>query len=214
MCNANFKKGDIALTLTCDDNHYPESREELIRWVKNYIRALKRLWVKSGQTKESFKYVYVISNHKGDGSGSKARPHVHMIISGMDRDAVEQKWKMGFANADRLQFTEGGIGGLAEYMARQAKSERSWSGSTNLTKPEAIVSDKAFSRSQVDRIVNDPGDGAYIEKLINTGRKQRWTFTDCRVEYDGRELFGSDVDSGEGMGISLLIRMRKEYYTR
>lgn len=214
LCNANFRKGDLALTLTCDDDHYPKDREELIRWVKNYIRALKRLWVKSGQTKESFKYVYVISNHKGDGSGSKARPHVHMIISGMDRDTVEQKWKMGFANADRLQFTEGGIGGLAEYMARQAKSERSWSGSTNLTRPEAIVSDKAFSRSQIDRIVNDPGDGAYIEKLINTGRKQRWTFTDCRVEYDGRELFGSDIDTGEGMGVSLLIRMRKEQYTR
>lgn len=213
LCNLNFRKGDIALTLTCDDDHYPESREELIKWVKNYIRRLKRLWEKSGGKKGCFKYVYVISNHAGDGSGSKARPHVHTIISGMDRDAVEEKWDKGYANADRLQFDENGIGGLAKYMTDQARSERSWSSSTNLLKPEPVVSDKAFTRTQIDRIVNDPGDGLYIEKLINTG-KTRWTFVDCHVEYDGRELFGSEIDTGEGMGVSLLIRARKESWQK
>lgn len=214
LCHANFGKGDLAVTLTCDDDHMPADRDELLKWLKNYIRALKRIWDKEHGSKEYMKYVYVISNHKGDGSDTKARPHIHMIISGMDRDLLESKWKKGFANSKRLQFNDGGIAGLAKYMTGQAKSERSWGSSLHLVKPEPIVSDKAIKKSQLEYIAQNPDDGRYIEKLVNKSHKTRWTFTDCSVEYDGRQLFGSDIDTGEGMGVSLLIRMRKEYFIR
>ena len=215
LCHANFGKGDLAVTLTCDDDHMPADRDELLKWLKNYIRTLKRIWDKEHGSKEYMKYVYVISNHKGDGSDTKARPHIHMIISGMDRDLLESKWKKGFANSKRLQFNEGGIAGLAKYMAGQAKNERSWGSSLHLVKPEPIVSDKAIKKSQLEYIAQNPDDGRYIEKLVNKSSKTRWTFTDCAVEYDGRQIFGRDIeDTGEGMGVSLLIRMRKEYFTR
>ena len=214
LVNSNFGRRDLTLELTFDDQHLPEDREEVLRAVKNYVRRLKRAWIKSGKDPEAFKYIYVISNHAGDGSGSTARPHVHMFLSGMDRDIVESKWGHGFVNADRLQLNEYGATGKALYMARQARSERSWGSSTNLVRPEPIISDRAITKRQMDRIVNDPSDGRYIEKLINEGRKHKWTFTDCLVELDGRELFGSDIDTGEGMGVSLLIRMRKESWMK
>ena len=186
----------------------------------------------TGRPKSEFKCVYVISNHKGDGSGSKARPHVHMIMTGgMDRDAVEEKWGNGFVNTKRLQFDEEGISGLSKYMAAQAKGEkgeRSWSGTKNLIKPEPVISDRSMTKRQMEKIAQDSDNGEFIkkqveyilqddqtadrvEKLINKGRRQKWVFTSCTVEYDGRQLFGSDVDTGEGMGYSLLIRMRREY---
>jgi hypothetical protein len=215
LCNANFDRGDIAVTLNCDENHLPADRKELTRWVNNFIKCLQREWKKKYADLAPFKYVYTLSNHKGDGSGSEARPHVHMIMSGgLDRDLIETKWKKGFANTKRLQWGEDGIAGLAEYMARQSASERSWSGSKNLIKPEPMVSDRALTRSQLERIINDPSDGAYIEKLINKGLKHKWTFTKCIVEKDGRELFGSDIDTGEGMGYSVLIYMRREWPSR
>ena len=218
LCNLNFGKGDIAVTLNCNEDNLPADRNEMLRWTRNYFECLKRAWRKKYGDLEPFKYVYVLSNHKGDGSGSEARPHVHIIMSGgLDRDLIEAKWKKGFANTKRLQFGEDGIAGLTEYMARQAREvpgARSWGASKNLLKPEPVVSDRALTKTQLDRIVNDPSDGAYIEKLINKGLRSKWTFTKCIVERDGRELFGSDIDTGEGMGYSILIYMRKEHPQR
>ena len=214
LCNNNFGPGDVAVTLTCDEDHLPKDEAEMRRWVRNYFSCLRRSWKKKYGDLEPFKYVYVESDHAGDGSGSKARPHVHIIMSGgLDRDLIESKWDKGFSNTKRLQFSEDGIAGLAEYMARQARStsgKRSWSCSKNLDKPEPLVSDKALTKNQLDRIVNDPSDGAYIEKLINRGRKDKYTFTRCEVELDGRQLYGADIDTGEGMGYSILIYMRRQ----
>lgn len=209
LCHANFSKSDIAVTLTCDNDHLPADRQELLKWLKNYLRSLRGVWRKTHEESDHFKYVYVISNHAGDGSGSKARPHIHLIMSGMDRDTVEAKWRKGHANTKRLQFDESGIAGLTNYMAAQAKSTRSWGSSLHLIKPEPVVSDKAITKTQMGAIAEDPSDGRYIERLVNKGRKHKWTFTDCTVEYDGRKLFGSEVDAGVGMGMSLLIRLRK-----
>jgi len=214
LCNNNFGPGDIAVTLTCDDDHLPKDEAEMKRWVRNYFSCLRRAWRKKYGDLEPLKYVYVESDHAGDGSGSQARPHVHIIMSGgLDRDLIESKWDKGFANTKRLQFSEDGIAGLAEYMARQARSKsgkRSWSCSKNLDKPEAVISDRALTKRQLERIVNDPSDGAYIEKLVNKGRKDKYTFTRCEVELDGRQLYGSDIDTGEGMGYSILIYMRRQ----
>ena len=209
LVNSNFGRKDLAVELTFDEEHLPADKEGVLRELKNYIKRLKRAWKKSGRDPGEFKYIYVISDSAGDGSGESVRLHVHMFVSGMDRDLLEDKWHNGYVNADRLQLNEYGATGKALYYARQGKGERSWGSSTNLIKPEPIVSDRAISKSQMERIINDPSDGRYIEKLFN-GKTHKWTFTDCLVELDGRELFGSDIDTGEGMGKSLLIRMRKE----
>ena len=174
ILHENFGRGDLALSLTFDEEHLPETE-----------------------------------------TGEVVRKHFHMIISGgLDRDEIESKWKYGFANADRLRFTETGIEKLANYVLNQACGKRRWKGSNNLVKPEPVVSDKAISRSDIEKIRRNPDDKEFIEKLINKGRKDKWILTKCEVTYDGRELFGSDIDTGEGMGISILIRAHKENWMR
>ena len=214
ILHKNFEKKDLALTLSFDEDNLPETEKDAHRLIGNFIRTLRRMWGKSFPDKP-FKYVYVFSEIAGDGSGEVVRKHFHMIITGgLDRDEIEKKWKYGFANADRLRFTETGIEKLANYMIDQACGKRRWKGSNNLIKPEAVVSDKAVTRADIERIRRDPEDREFIEKLINKGRKDKWILTKCEVTYDGRELFGSDVDTGEGMGIAILIRARKENWNK
>ena len=229
LVNSNFGRRDMTGELTVNDDHADVTREELIKEFKLFIERVRRLWKKQYGTKP-LKYIYVVSNHKGDDTDSKARPHIHFFISGgLDRDLIEKKWKWGFANIQRLQLNEYGVTGKALYMARQSKSKRSWGSSTNLTRPEPIVSDKAISKRQMEQIASYADDGSYIgatldhvikgnfeaaeyiEKITNRGGARKWIFTDCLVEYDGRQLSWMGEDTGEGMGYSLLIRMRLEY---
>lgn len=206
LVNLNFGIGDYSVDMTYDNQHLPTCRADIVRDVKNYIERIRRAHKK--RSSAPMKYIYVISNHKGDDTNSTARPHVHMIIGNVDRDIIEEKWTAGYANADRLQWDEYGVTGKALYIARQGRSERCWSSSTNLQKPEPLVSDRAISKSQMERIISDPSDGQFIAKLINKNNKTKYTFTDCLVEYDGRQLSIFD-DPGDGNGFSLLIRMRK-----
>ena len=209
ILHENFTKGDLALHLTFDDDNLPETEKDALRLIGNFIRVLKRLWAKSFPEKP-FKYIYVYSDIAGDGSGEVVRKHFHMVISGgLSREIMEDKWKYGFANADRLRFTETGIEKLANYMLDQACGKRRWKGSNNLIKPEPVVSDKAVSRTDIEKIRRNPDDTEFIERLINKGRKDKWILTKCEITFDGRELFGSDIDTGEGMGIAILIRARR-----
>lgn len=205
MVNSNFGKGDYTAELTYDNAHLPDSRDRILKDIKNYVKRMKRTCADPSK----MKYVYVISNNKSDGSAERARVHVHMFISGVDRDVIEDKWGKGYVNTDKLQMNEYGAAGKAAYMARQSKSERSWGSSQNLIKPEPIVSDKLLTRKHVEMMRRSPDDSHYFEKLINKGNKTRYIFTDCLVEYDGRDIT-SPIDSGFGNGFSLLIRMRKE----
>lgn len=208
ICNLNFKEGDFSIDLTYDDDHLPYDREQVLKDITNYVARVRREMKK--RSSEPVKYVYVISNHAGDDTGSKARPHIHMIFGNVDRDVIEDKWKAGFSNSDKLKFDEYGITGKALYMARQGKSKRCWGGSLGLKKPEPIVSDRTFTRGQVERIINDPGDGRFISKLINKNNKTKYVFTDCIVEHDGRQVGFFSEDPGDGLGFSVLIRMRRE----
>lgn len=208
LCNLNFTEGDYSVDATYDDAHLPANRDEALRDVRNYARRVRYEMAKRG--KEDVEFVYVISNHKGDDTGSKARCHIHMIFKGADRDVLEKKWKAGYCNTDKLRFSETGITGKALYMARQGKSKRCWGGSLGIKKPEPIVSDRTFTRGQVERIINDPGDGRFISKLINKNNKTKYVFTDCIVEHDGRQVGFFSEDPGDGLGFSVLIRMRRE----
>ena len=206
ITHLNFTRDDLALDLTFDNQHLPEGKEGVQKEVRNYIKRLRR-WRKANDMPD-LKYIYVISNR--DQEGRETRWHVHMFLSGMDRDIAEAKWGKGTANAGHLQFTETGVEGRVIYMMRQAdEGERRWCGSQNLLKPEAIISDHKVTRAKLDHMALAPDDRAYIEKIIN-GRKREWTLTDCSVECDGRQLTidGIPTDNGFG-GVSLLIRARR-----
>lgn len=189
----NFKKGDLFVDMSFDEEHLPENRDGVVREVRNFIARLRRYRKKHGLT--PLKYIYVVSN--SDQFGNKKRLHVHMIINQMDRDAVEQLWGKGYCDTDRLQFNEYGVTGKVLYMARQVKGERTWCCSQNLENPTPIVSDKAITRAKAEKMERNPEDRAFFEKLY-----PGWTFTDCLVEEMDEE--------GLKRAASFLIRMRKE----
>lgn len=217
IINENFGWGDFGVELTFDKEHLPNSKEEVRHELKNYFKRLRNGIKSQGGNPDEFKYVYVTSDRDGKDHSKITRLHVHLFMKGIDRDLIEDKWNAGYVNTDKLRCDETGLTGKAKYYSTQGmaddnleKNHRTWGKSNNVIVPQPVVSDRAITRYQMDRIINDPSDGAYVEKLVNAGRKTQWIFTDCKVERDGRELFGSDVDTGEGMGNSLFIRMRKD----
>ncbi len=169
----NFGKGDLFLDLTFDEENIPDSREGVQREVRNYIARLRR-WRKKNGLPE-LKYVYVISDVDKD--GNQTRLHVHMIINDMDRDVAEQKWNKGYANTDRLQFNEVGVTGKTVYMARQGKGTKTWVGSNNLEKPQALVSDRKIKPKHLEQMTRNPEDREFFERMY-----PGWVFTDCTIE--------------------------------
>lgn len=190
LVHLNFSEGDLYVDLTFDKDSLPDDRKGVQKEVRNYIARIKRYRKKNGLPE--LKYVYVISDVDED--GNKARYHTHMIMNAMDRDVAEEKWGKGYANADRLQFTETGVTGKVLYIARQGKGEKTWSGSTNLKKPEPKVTDRKIKPKHMERMKRNPEDRAFFEKLY-----PGWTFTDCTVE--------DSQDRVNGTGF--YIRMRK-----
>lgn len=193
LIHNNFEEGKtLLLDLTWENGKLPQTRNEALREIRNFIARIRRYRKKMGL--DELKYVYVLSNM--DNMERKTRYHVHMIINDMDRDAVERLWKKGRCNSDRAQFDECGLTGRVLYMKRQTKGERSWGSSTNLKKPEAVISDNAVRYAHAVAMENNPEDRAFFEK-----KYPGWVFTDCTVERENEE--------GLGLGPRFFIRMRK-----
>ena len=122
LANLNFGEGDYALHLTYAET--PESAEDAVRLVRNYIRRINRRRKKAGL--ESCRYL--LTTERGKKSG---RIHHHLIISGgLSRDEMEEVWGRGRANCLRLQFDrDSGITGLSMYITKDRAMYKRWSGS-------------------------------------------------------------------------------------
>ena len=158
MIHANFRKGDYALHLTYTTDQLPETPEAFERDVRNLMARLRRLYAREGR---ELKYIVV------RGWSGRGRPHLHILLSGgVDRDRIEEAWGKGFANADRLEFTETGLADLSTYISGQlvegkaddghvrAKGARRWSGSRNLVKPVERVNMARYSREAMEEIAD------------------------------------------------------------
>ena len=136
--HANFREGDLALSLTFRE--LIDLKEAMKRF-RAFMRKVRKAYKKAG---EELKYLYIVE--RGQKSG---RIDLHMIVSqGVSRDALEEMWENGYANARRLQFTEKGVAALAEYMTKQGRKKnrervtyRRWSGSKNLIHPQPVITD-------------------------------------------------------------------------
>lgn len=175
LVNLNFTENDLIIDLTFDEKNLPKNIEEAKKDIRNYIKRIKYFLKKQNENPAKFKYIYTISEIDFERTAKK-RIHIHMIMSNIDRDVAEKLWKSGRSNSKRIQYDEYGIAGRAIYMIRQGREERAWNSSTNLIKPEPIVSDKAVSRAEFDHITNAPDDRLFFEK-----KYKGWTFTDCEI---------------------------------
>lgn len=148
LFNENFCERDVFATLTfaapVEEGEARDAVRRLIRRVRAYARRDT-----SGRSGE-IKYIYVIEGKTG--ADEVERYHVHMVISGIGRGALEGLWEHGRANTRRLQPDENQFTGLAKYMTKQRRFARRWSCSKNLRRPREWVADHKISRRRVERL--------------------------------------------------------------
>ncbi|MCH5195916.1 MAG: hypothetical protein J1F28_04340 [Oscillospiraceae bacterium] len=146
LLHNNFGKGDYHVTLTF--KHEP-TKEQGQKEFSNFIRRVRRLYDKANI---EFKYLYVC-----EGRRSGSRLHYHLICnSGVLRDDIESKWKLGLANTDRLQpDANDGLYALSRYLVKSKASaekyERSWNCSANLKRPDEVTDDNSVSRKRMHK---------------------------------------------------------------
>lgn len=130
MVNANFKEGDLFLTLTFRER---VDIKTALRLFRNFIERLKRLRKRKGYAE--LKYLYVVER-------KNKREHVHLLINKMDLTMKELKevWGLGRVMVSILE-PGGDYTGLAYYITKENYKEygKRWSGSRNLEKPKVKV---------------------------------------------------------------------------
>ena len=99
---ANFRVGDIVLTLTFDDAHLPDSRAETMKCVREFFKKLR---ARRNPLGKATKYIYVVEhNHSREDPtftpvelAQQGRYHVHMILNatGADDDDIRACWDGG-----------------------------------------------------------------------------------------------------------------------
>lgn len=157
LLHANFTPDDLELHLTYSEQ--PESDEEAKRELSNFLRRLRRYRKKMGL--EPLKYIAVTERGKRGG-----RYHHHITVNGgIDRDALESLWGLGYANSRRLQFTENGLAGLGHYITKSPVFSKAWNASQNLIDPEPRSRDGRISGKKAKELAADTTNSAEYEKL-------------------------------------------------
>ena len=161
--NTNFKAGDLWITFTYDDAHYPESIEKAIKDMTNYIRRInyKRKKIGLGNAR----YMYVTEWISED--GECIRCHHHLVMDGeLDMDTVESTWKCSKrVESRRIDYSEEhGLNGMATYMTkvmtvqrRGRKSQKTWNASKNLKRAVVKKNHYKFRKSKVQEMIRDRG---------------------------------------------------------
>ena len=130
MVNANFRQGDLFLTLTFRER---VDVENALRLFRNFISRLKRLRKRKGYSE--LKYLYVVES-------KRKREHIHLLINKMDISMKElsEVWGLGRVMVSILE-PGGDYTGLAFYITKENYKEygKRWSGSRNLEKPKVKV---------------------------------------------------------------------------
>lgn len=173
LINANFIDGDLYMTLTYKDKHIPDEKRAR-KDMRNYIAKVKR-WRKKRGLKEEFKYIYSIGFENDPSNSKKIRIHHHLIMTKMDRDAAENLWTLGRAEARRLQGDEFQFEGVARYIANQG--EERIAHSQNLKKPVITIDRTSLTRRKAENLaINENDYKDFFEKKYKSCR-----YLECNV---------------------------------
>ena len=156
LVEANFTEKDISIGL--DYAGKAPDPERVDKDLRNFIERVKRKRKSMGLPE--LKYVAAIGGDEMPSAGySGKRPHIHVIMNGgIDRDDLEQMWKNGRANCDRLQPRDEGLGGISVYFTKQIQDRpskpgaRKWRASKNLIHPVPKSRGVDVSNARVRRI--------------------------------------------------------------
>ena len=176
--HANFKAGDLIMTLTYEDYYYP-TKERAQKDIRNFLTAIRRERKKAGM--EPLKYIYVIEYVSDPENTNKVRVHHHLIINSMDRDLAESKWKKGrvnarYADTDRDFVLEG----FGRYITKTvfSRGEHAWQKSRNLKKPIIHESVTKLTRKKMYEMVRSGDD---IGKIMEQMYRGRFRYLDSKI---------------------------------
>lgn len=162
LVSANFGRGDLWCTFTCDDAHLPKNLDDAVRLFRNFIRRVNRKRNKAGLG--NAKYICVIEYSEEE--GKKTRCHYHVIMSGdMNRDELEKQWTQGKRNQTRRidPDPDTHAAGIVSYISKDPKGRKRWISSKNLKKPVVTKSICRFGKRTAERMA---ADRAYLESRI------------------------------------------------
>ncbi len=206
LINANFDTGDILMHPTYEQDKAPQTYEEAVRDISNYIRRVKTKRVaelkritgllkkdpkdkqlRKQQKKLSapFKYYIAIEEeiYKTGKRAGRSNWHFHLFMTGgIDRDTLEDMWPNGMrTNADRFQPERFGPEAAARYISKCPKGKKRFRHSQNLTAPTVPKpKDGIISRRGVERLAKERvDDREYWEK-----RYKGYRFIRCFPRYN------------------------------
>lgn len=178
LVEANFKSGrDLCIHLTFAPEHYPDDEKAAKKAVQTWIMLLNRKRKRRGLA--NAKYIIVFE------TSATGRFHFHVLMDGeLDRDTVEQTWKKGRCNADRLQADyKDGLKAIIEYLSKggetpvnsdgdnRNKWSKRWISSRGLIRPWISEGKSRISHKKFHRIVELPEDSEVFISAIEHDNK-------------------------------------------
>lgn len=184
LLEANFTPQDMHITLTYDygfDVRSEGNREDIRREydrmgfpidddmarrdLTNFMRRARRAVLRRGGDPSKIKYMYVmeVTYEPRIDEYDPLPPHYHFhIVMGyrggklpITRDEIEALWGKGYANADRLDFSNNGLKALANYLTKGRKYAQRWGHSKGLRQPVIRITDRAVSRRRAELVARD-----------------------------------------------------------
>ncbi len=174
--------------ITLDDEHRPKTLEEAEKMFRNLIIKVNR-WRKKRELPRA-RYMAVIEY------GESGKLHWHILIDGkLHRDILEEAWKKGSSNVDRIKQNDEGFKDLCKYMLKDPKGKKRYKPSRgNLVEPPTpTINDNKFSRREMIKMSTSWPTKEEIEKWY-----PGYTLTKFDIKVD--EVYG---------GIYMNIEMRR-----
>ena len=173
LLNANFTAQDLAFDLTYRPGQNPETKEQALRDVQNFLRRLKRHRTQQGLPE--LKYISV--TERGSRSG---RYHHHLVINGgVSINTLAKIWGKCYTTAQPLQFDETGLIGKGKYLVKQSLCFRSFNASRNLVHPQPTTRDGRLSQQKVRELCLDIYDRDAYNRLY-----EGYTFAEAGSFYN------------------------------
>lgn len=166
LVEANFKGNrDFVVHPTFSEENYPESEEQAHKLVKNWIARLNYRRKKLGLP--NCKYIIVFEK------SPRGRMHFHVLMDGqLSREEVENKWQLGYCNADRLRSDPKiGLQKIISYLSKggepDEKNSKRWIPSKGLIKPWVSCSKNTrISRKRFEILKSIPEDSELLRVTI------------------------------------------------
>ncbi|MGM9601409.1 MAG: hypothetical protein ACI3W5_07480 [Faecousia sp.] len=169
---ANFRVGDIVLTLTFDNSNLPDSRAQTMNRVKQFLKKLRELRKPFGH---ETKYIYVVEHkHCREDpcftpveQAQQGRYHVHMILNatGQDFDNIKKCWSFGLTEMHLFELNrDRTYESLAKYFCKELPDyvgARKFIPSRGLIRPEPdcqiVDSSETLEPPKGATVYDDPG---------------------------------------------------------